>query len=81
MDLDTGKTTRILVKEKTGDEYVGERYEDQTVSSERWAKDAGFLTKRVGQDEWRIPINLEPAKETFPSTAYQREDDGITFEY
>lgn len=81
MDLDTGKTTRLLVKEKTGDEYVVERYEDQTVSSERWSKDAVFLTKRVGQDEWRIPINLEPAKETFPSTAYQREDDGITFEY
>lgn len=81
VDTATGKSYRLLIKERIGDEYVVERHEDQTVSRERWSRDGVFLLKTVGKDVWRIPINLEPAKESFPSTEYSREEGAVTYSY
>ena len=81
VDTATGKNYRMLVKERTNDEYVVERHEDQTVSTEKWSKEGVFLLKTIGNDVWRIPINLEPANESFPKTEYTREEGAVTYSY
>ncbi len=81
VDTATGKSYRLLVKGRVGDEHVVERHEDQTVSTERWSRDGVFLLKTLGKDVWRIPINLEPAEKSFPQTEYIRKDGNVTYSY
>ena len=77
----TGKSPRFVVKGEHDGGYVVQRHEDQTASQEIWTRDGLFLAKKVGKDLWRIPVNLEPATESFPNAEYERKEGLVTFEY
>ncbi len=81
VNVTTGKSSRLSVGNQVDGVYKIERHEDHMTTEESWAKEGTTLIRKLGGDIWRLPINLEPATDTFPSHEYRADEGRVKIEY
>jgi tetratricopeptide (TPR) repeat protein len=70
----------LYVKSSSGGEHIVERREAGKTSEEVWSRQGIYLTRKVGESIFKVPINLQPAEEALPFVEYTSQGQDCTAE-
>jgi tetratricopeptide (TPR) repeat protein len=70
----------LYIKDGAGGQWHVERKEAGNTSEEVWSRQGIYLTKKVGESIFKVPINLQPAEEALPFVEYTSQGQDCTAE-
>jgi tetratricopeptide (TPR) repeat protein len=70
----------LQVKDCSGGDCRVERKEGGNTSQEVWSRQGIYLSKKIGESVFKVPINLQPAEEALPFVEYTSQGQDCTAE-